>query len=86
MNSIMERWIGNCCREILDRTLIWNQTHLMRILRAYEAHHNEHRPHRSLGQAAPLKQLPPEIVNLDTFRARRRDSAGGLIHENQIAA
>ena len=29
MNSIMERWIGNCRRELLDRTLIWNQRHLM---------------------------------------------------------
>ena len=25
MNSIMERWIGSCRRELLDRTLIWNQ-------------------------------------------------------------
>ena len=24
MNSIMERWIGGCRRELLDRTLIWN--------------------------------------------------------------
>jgi putative transposase len=23
MNSIMERWIGSCRRELLDRTLIW---------------------------------------------------------------
>jgi putative transposase len=25
MNSIIERWIGSCRRELLDRTLIWNQ-------------------------------------------------------------
>ena len=24
MNSIMERWIGSCRRELLDRTLVWN--------------------------------------------------------------
>jgi hypothetical protein len=23
MNSIMERWIGTCRRELLDRTLVW---------------------------------------------------------------
>ena len=28
MNAIAERWIGGCRREILDRTLIWNQAHL----------------------------------------------------------
>ncbi|HXF01777.1 MAG TPA: hypothetical protein VN601_02210 [Arthrobacter sp.] len=30
MNAITERWIGGCRREILDRTLIWNQAHLRR--------------------------------------------------------
>jgi putative transposase len=29
MNSIMERWIGSCRRELLDRTLVWNHRHLM---------------------------------------------------------
>ena len=33
MNSIMERWIGSCRRELLDRTLAWNQRHLMTVLR-----------------------------------------------------
>src|ERR1019366_787125 len=54
MNAIAERWIGGCRRELLDRTLIWNQSHLRRILREYETHHNQHRPHRSLDGAAPL--------------------------------
>jgi putative transposase len=45
MNAIAERWIGGCRRELLDRTLIWNQAHLRQILRQYETHHNQHRPH-----------------------------------------
>jgi transposase InsO family protein len=64
MNAIAERWIGGCRRELLDRTLIWNQSHLRRILREDETHHNQHRPHRSLDGAAPLKPLP-EPVDLD---------------------
>ncbi len=36
MNAIAERWIGGCRRELLDRTLVWNQAHLRRILREYE--------------------------------------------------
>ena len=55
MNAITERWIGGCRRELLDHTLVWNQSHLRRILREYETHHNQHRPHRSLNAAAPLK-------------------------------
>jgi transposase InsO family protein len=36
MNAIAERWIGGCRRELLDRTLIWNQDYLRRILCQYE--------------------------------------------------
>jgi hypothetical protein len=58
MNAIAKRWIGGCRRELLDRTLVWNQDHLRRILRGYETHHYQHRPHRSRHGAAPLKPLP----------------------------
>jgi transposase InsO family protein len=86
MNSIMERWIGSCRRELLDRTLIWNQRHLMTVLREYEDFYNTHRPHRALNQAAPLRPLPDGIANLDSFRVRRRDRAGGVIHEYRLVA
>jgi hypothetical protein len=42
MNSLMERWIQACRHELLDRTLIWNHTHLVHALREYEHHHNHH--------------------------------------------
>ena len=38
MNAIMERWIRSCRRELLDRTLVWNQEHLLQALRQYEQH------------------------------------------------
>jgi transposase InsO family protein len=38
MNSIMERWIQSCRHELLDRTLVWNQAHLLRALHEYERH------------------------------------------------
>jgi hypothetical protein len=62
MNSIMERWIGSCRRELLDRTLIWNQRHLLIVLREYEDFYNSHRPHRALGQArhcGPCRMASP---------------------------
>jgi transposase InsO family protein len=84
-NAIMERWIGSCRREILDRTLIWNLPHLRRILAEYEDHYNRHRPHRALHQASPRKALP-ELANLDQLKVRRRDRLGGVIHEyTQVA-
>jgi putative transposase len=86
MNSITERWIGSCRRELLDRTLIWNQRHLMTVLREYEDHYNTHRPHRALNQAAPLRPLPDGVTDLGHFRVRRRDRAGGVIHEYRLVA
>jgi transposase InsO family protein len=87
MNLIMERWIGSCRRELLDRTLIWNQRHLMMIvLRECEDFYNAHRPHRALTQAAPLRPLPDGIADLDHFRVLRGDRAGGVIHEYRLVA
>jgi len=86
MNSIIERWIGSCRRELLDRTLIWNQRHLMIVLREYEDFCNTHRPHRTLNQAAPLRPLPDQVADLDNFRVHRRDRAGGVIHEYRLVA
>jgi hypothetical protein len=85
MNAIAERWTGGCCRELLDRTLIWNQACLRRILHAYETHHNRHRPHRSLTAAAPLKPLP-EPVDLEQYRIRRHARVNGMINEYRLVA
>ena len=85
MNAIMERWIKSCRRELLDRTLIWNRTHLLNVLGEYEQFYNEHRTHRSLHAAAPLRALP-EPVELDRVRIRRRDRLGGILHEYSAVA
>ncbi len=89
MNSIMQRWIQTCRRELLDRTLICDQRHLLHALREFESFYNEHRPHRALDQAAPLRPLPEpitdpgQILHLDVHR---QDRLGGTLHEYQHAA
>jgi hypothetical protein len=55
-NAIMQRWIGGCRRELLDRTLIWNQRHLLRVLREYEAH--QHPPPAPRCRASRAPQAP----------------------------
>ena len=85
-NAVMERWFRSLRAELTDRTLIWNLEHLLRLLREYEDHYNGHRPHRSLDQAAPIRPLPDNVIDLDDFRVRRRDRAGGLLHEYQQVA
>jgi hypothetical protein len=56
------------------------------VLREYEDFHNEHRPHRTLKQAAPLRPLPGGVTDLDRSRVLRRDHAGGVIHEYRLVA
>ncbi|MER5845112.1 integrase core domain-containing protein [Streptomyces prasinus] len=89
MNSLMERWIQTCRRELLDRTLIWNQSHLLYALREFETFYNEHRPHRTLKQAAPLRALPEPInvpAHIRHMKVPRRDRLGGTLHEYWNAA
>jgi putative transposase len=59
MNSIMERWVQTCRRELLDRTLIWNRSHLLHVLREFEQFYNEHRPHQGIANARPLHWKNP---------------------------
>jgi putative transposase len=61
----MERWVRTCRRELLDRTLIYNQRHLLHTRREYEAFYNAHRPHQGIANARPLAPLPEPITNHD---------------------
>jgi hypothetical protein len=84
MNSIMERWVLTCRRELLDRTLIWNQRHLLHALHQYEAFYNQHRPHQGITNARPLRPLPQPITDPDRLARldiRRQDHLGGILHE-----
>jgi len=81
-NTFAERWIGSIRRELLDRTIIWNQQQLERLVTGYIAHHNTHRPHQSLNQRPPTPtDEPPASITL--LRTSRCD---GLINEYRNAA
>ncbi|WP_203863512.1 integrase core domain-containing protein [Planobispora rosea] len=88
-NAITERWIQTCRRELLDRTLIGNQRHLLHALREFEVFYNGHRPHRALRQAAPLRPLPDpgaDRVPVARLDVRRHDGLGGVLREYRYAA
>ncbi|MEW1841162.1 hypothetical protein AB0392_24740 [Nonomuraea angiospora] len=74
-------WVAQQARNLMielgDRAE--DARHLRRVLAIYETHFNEHPPHRSLGQAAPLRALPDPVD--DDIEVIRRDRLGGLIHE-----
>ena len=90
MNAIVERWVRSCRAELLDRTLVINRAYLLHALREYETcRNNEHRPHRALHAAAPLRPLPQPITEpdgLDRLDIRRHDRLAGILHEYRHAA
>ncbi|MDX8056195.1 integrase core domain-containing protein [Lentzea sp. BCCO 10_0798] len=88
MNAIMERWGKTLRGELLDRTLIWNDAHLRHALQAYEQHYNQHRTHRSLAAAAPLRARPQPLGpdRIERLAVLRRDRLGGVLHEYRHAA
>lgn len=87
--STMERWVQTRRHELLDRTLIWNQAHLLHALCEFGRFYNVHRPHQGTANARPLHRLPApltdpdHIVHLDV---RRHDRLGGILHDYRRAA
>ena len=83
-NCYIERWFGTLRHELLDRTIIWNEPQLRRLVDEYVDHYNPHRPHRSLGQQ------PPDPPALHMFRpgaaVTTRKRCDGLVNEYQQAA
>jgi putative transposase len=80
----MERWVQTCRHELLDRTLTWNQRHLLHALREYEQFYNSHRPHQGIANARPLRPLPPPIADqakITRLNIRRQPRLGGILNE-----
>ncbi len=85
-NTFAERWIGTIRRELLDRTIIWNQHQLEQLVVDYTDHYNQHRPHRSLGQRPPLVSEAPTPLNQRQLHIVKSTRCHGLINEYQDAA
>ena len=87
-NTFAERWIGTLRRELLDRTIIWNQHQLERLVVDYIAHYNEHRPHRSLDQQPPRPADADQVASVPepALRVIRTSRCNGLINECRYAA
>ncbi|MCP3879997.1 MAG: transposase [Sulfitobacter sp.] len=84
-NAFAERWIGSIRRELLDRTIIWNQQQLEELVVDYIDHYNSHRPHRSLEQRPPTP-TPGSEPGPPTLRIVKTTRCDGLINEYRNAA
>ncbi len=76
-NAYAERWVGTLRHELLDRTIVWNERQLRVLLVDFIDHYNQHRPQRSLDQAAPGTT---NVVTIDTGQPiLRRTRCGGAL-------
>ncbi|WP_244298529.1 hypothetical protein [Micromonospora cremea] len=82
----MERWLQTCRRELLDRTLIWNQRHLLHALKEFEDFYNSHRPsprHRQRTPVTPDARAARRPERLARLAIRRHDRLGGVLPRMQ---
>jgi len=84
-NAFAERWVRTLRHELLDRTILWNERQLRRLLVAYVDHYNGHRPHRGIDQRAP-NDTSDVVPIRPGQRIERRTVCGGLINEYRSAA
>jgi transposase InsO family protein len=78
-NGVAERWIGSCRRELLDRVIVFHESHLRCLLREYVDYYSRDRCHLGLEKDSP----DPRLAELRPSRRARVVSlprVGGLHH------
>jgi transposase InsO family protein len=68
-NAICERVLGTFRREALDFVIPLTENYLRRMLRDWEAHYNQGRPHMSFGPGIPQ---PPALLHIPLCGPRQR--------------
>src|SRR5579859_7850728 len=52
-NGVAERWVGSCCRDLLDHVIVLNRRHLKRLINEYVLYYLEGRTHLALEKGTP---------------------------------
>ncbi len=79
-NAVAERVIGTLRRECLDHMIVFNERHLLLVLREYIGHYNAMRPHRTLGLDSPRGRTPRAKPSASAMVIRHK-VLGGLQSE-----
>ena len=82
-NPYVERLIGSIRRECLDHIIVFNETHLRRMLGGYITDYHEARTHLSLAKDAPTPRRAQAITDGDVIAF---PEVGGLHHRYERKA
>ena len=84
-NGVAERFVGNCCRDLLDQVIVLHERHLKRLMNDYIRYYHEDRTHLGLAKETPAWRTPETSPGSDP----KIDSIlrlGGLHHRYRVAA
>jgi len=56
-NSVAERWIGSCRRELLEHVVVFGRDHLVRLVASYISYYHADRCHLGLDKDAPDRRV-----------------------------
>ena len=60
-NSVAERWVGSCRRELLDHVIPAIERHLRRLLTKYVRYFHQDRTHLGLSKGTPNENLARSV-------------------------
>ncbi len=84
-NGVAERWVGSVRRELLEHVVVFNQRHLLRLLRSYLQYYHEDRTHLTLGKDSPEPRQLQERPGAEA-RVVALPRVGGLHHRYEWRA
>lgn len=78
-NSVAERWIASCRRELLDHVVVFNARHLVQLVRRFISYYHEDRTHLGLAKDTPATR-PVTPRPSPTAEVVALPRVGGLHH------
>ena len=84
-NSVAERWVGSCRRDLLDHVIVLNERHLKRLMAEYVRYYHDDRTHLGLAKDTPAGR-PTAVRSGVESKIQSLPRLGGLHHRYSVAA
>jgi putative transposase len=79
-HPFVERLVGTISRELLDRTLFWNERDPLKKLNEYQTYFNEARVHSAIGGKTPDNRDSQTKITRELRNLKWRSYCQGLVN------